>query len=90
LALIDRGEIELEPNTAFIDEDTCSGCRLCISMCPYTAISFDGEKGVSVVNVALCKGCGTCVATCPSGSAQQQLFTDQQVYQEIEGLLEYV
>jgi heterodisulfide reductase subunit A len=90
LALIDRGEIELEPNTAFIDEDTCSGCRLCISMCPYTAISFDGEKGVSVVNIALCKGCGTCVATCPSGSAQQQLFTDQQVYQEIEGLLEYV
>jgi len=90
LALIDRGHVELEPNTAFIDEELCSGCKTCVNMCPYSAISFDAEKFVAKVNEALCKGCGTCVAACPSGSAQQHLFTDEQIFDEIEGVLSYV
>lgn len=87
LALIDRGFVELEPNTAYIDEALCSGCKTCITLCPFSAISFDRERGVAVVNEALCKGCGTCVAACPSGAAQQSLFTDEQIYTEIEGVL---
>jgi heterodisulfide reductase subunit A len=90
LALIDAGQIELEPNTAWIDEDVCSGCKTCISLCPYKAISHDEERKIAVLDPALCKGCGTCVAACPSGAAQQHLFTDQQVHDEIEGLLSYV
>lgn len=90
LALIDKGYIELEPNTAFIDEDKCSGCHTCIALCPYTAISFNEEKGKAEINEALCKGCGTCVAACPAGAAQQHHFTDDQIYEEIEGVLEYV
>lgn len=87
LALMDRGIVELEPNTAFIDEEICSGCHLCIAMCPYSAISYDKEKKVAVLNEALCKGCGACVATCPSGAAQQNLFLDSQIFAEIEGVL---
>ncbi len=34
LALIDAGQIELEPNTAWIDEDMCSGCGTCIPLVP--------------------------------------------------------
>ncbi|MBI1387836.1 MAG: 4Fe-4S dicluster domain-containing protein [bacterium] len=90
LAMIDKGFVELEPNTAFIDEEVCSGCKSCIPMCPYTAIKRDDEKKVAVINEALCKGCGTCVATCPSGAAQQNLFLDEQIYEEIEGVLNYV
>ncbi len=56
-------------------------------MCPYDAISRDEEKGVAVVDEALCKGCGTCAAACPSGSISQRLFTDDQIYAEIEGIL---
>jgi heterodisulfide reductase subunit A len=89
LALIDKGYVELEPNTAFIDEASCCGCHTCIPMCPYTAIAFDVEKKVAVINEALCKGCGTCVGACPSGSAQQNLFTDEQIYEEIRGVLHY-
>lgn len=90
LALLGKGYVELEPNTAFIDEDKCSGCKTCISMCPYHAITRNEEKGVAKVNPVLCKGCGTCVTSCPSGSAQQNLFTDAEIYSEIEGVLSYV
>ncbi|MFZ5804875.1 MAG: FAD-dependent oxidoreductase [Acidobacteriota bacterium] len=90
LALLDRGYVELEPNVAWIDEEACSGCKTCVPLCPYSAITFDGEKGKSRINEALCKGCGTCVAACPSGAAQQQLFTDRQILAEIKGVLAYV
>ena len=90
LVLADRGYVELEPNTAYVLEDDCSGCKTCIALCPFSAISFDGEKEVAAMNEALCKGCGTCVAACPSGSVQQHLFTDEQIFAEIEGVLSYV
>jgi len=90
LALIDAGQIELEPNTAWIDEDTCSGCATCILLCPYKAITRDLERKIAVIDTALCKGCGTCVAACPSGAAKQHLFSDEQVYEELEGLMNYV
>lgn len=92
LAMVDKGYVELEPNTASISADLCCGCRTCIAMCPYSAIRVDesasGEK--SVINEALCKGCGTCVAACPSGAITQNLFTDDQIFEEIEGVLNYV
>ena len=87
LSTIAKGEVELEPIQAYIDPELCAGCRLCNSLCPYGAISYDEEKGVSVVNEATCKGCGTCVATCPSSVATAKGFTDQQIFAEIEGLL---
>jgi heterodisulfide reductase subunit A len=89
LALIDAGGIDQEPNTAYIHEEDCSGCKSCIAICPYTAISFDGGKQKAVINPALCKGCGTCVASCPSGSIGQNLFEDQEIFEEIHGVLAY-
>jgi heterodisulfide reductase subunit A len=70
-----------------IDEEKCSGCRICNDLCPYTAIDFDEEKGVSVINSALCKGCGTCAAACPQGIITARHFTDKQIVSEIEGIL---
>ena len=56
-------------------------------MCPYSAISYDEKKNVSVINDALCKGCGTCVAACPSAAIRGQHFTDEQLMSEVEGVL---
>jgi heterodisulfide reductase subunit A len=87
LSLINAGHIELEPNTAYIVAEDCSGCKTCVPMCPYHAITVNVEKGKAEINEVLCKGCGTCVAVCPSGSARQNMFEDDEIYEEIEGVL---
>lgn len=87
LALIDAGSIELEPNTSYVIEEVCSGCKTCVPMCPYNAITFAEDLGKAQITEALCKGCGVCVAACPSGSIQQHLFEDEQIFAEIRGVL---
>lgn len=87
LATIERGKVQVEVTTAEINSDICCGCQFCISVCPYTAISFNEEEGVSEVNEALCKGCGTCGSACPSGAINSKHFTDQQIFSQIEGLM---
>ena len=87
LAMISRGNVEIEAATAAINEELCSGCKICNLLCPFSAISFDEEKEVSRVNEALCKGCGVCVAACPSGAITGKHFTTGQLLAEIEGVL---
>ena len=89
IALIDKGKVTVEPYIAVVNEELCSGCRICIGLCPYNAISFNEEKKVAEINPALCKGCGTCVAACPSGAIEQNFFKDDYIRKELEGLLEY-
>jgi len=87
MSLMGRGKVIIEPTVAEIDPATCSGCRICNSLCAYSAISYNPLTNVSEVNPALCKGCGTCVAACPSGAAYAWHFSDEQIFAEIEGLL---
>ena len=87
LAIISKGKVEIEAAIAVIDEEHCSGCKVCIDLCPYKAISFDEAKKVSRVNEALCKGCGTCVAACPAGAIKGRHFTTEEIMAEIEGAL---
>lgn len=92
-AMINSGSLELEPYISEIDEDICSGCKTCISVCPYDAASFDEEKKVSTIEEALCRGCGICASVCPSGAAQHYGYTDEEITAEIianaEGVKEY-
>jgi heterodisulfide reductase subunit A len=90
LAMVDRGYVMLEANTAHIDDAMCSGCKTCVGLCPFNAISFDEGRKKASVNEVICKGCGICVGACPSGAAQQHLFTDEEIFSEIEGVLAYV
>ncbi len=87
LSVIAQGEVSIEPVRASIDEENCSGCRICNTMCPYNAIDFIEEDLVSRVNPALCKGCGTCVAACPSQVINGAHFTFDQLIAEIDGIL---
>ncbi|MBN1412948.1 MAG: CoB--CoM heterodisulfide reductase iron-sulfur subunit A family protein [Spirochaetales bacterium] len=85
--LVPGNEIELEMMTAVIDPELCSGCKLCISVCPFKAIVYNKEKKVSEVMEAICRGCGTCSAACPNGASTARNFTNHQILAEIGGLL---
>ncbi|MEM0192484.1 MAG: 4Fe-4S binding protein, partial [Candidatus Korarchaeum sp.] len=84
--LLVKDYIEVEPLIAEVDESKCSGCGICVSLCPFNAISIlkreDGTK-YSKIDPMLCEGCGTCVAACPSAAIQQYGYKDKQIIPQI-------
>jgi H+/Na+-translocating ferredoxin:NAD+ oxidoreductase subunit B len=56
--------IEGPRRIAFIDEERCIGCTLCIKACPVDAI-VGAAKLMHTVVTELCTGCDLCVAPCP-------------------------
>lgn len=87
LSLINKGTIELEPIRASIDKERCSGCRMCLDLCPYSALSMNEKSNQADIDAALCQGCGACVAACPARAITSDHFTDEQMMAEIEGIL---
>ncbi len=88
--ILSKPKLKAEPNVAFVDENLCSGCKMCIKICPYNAIDSVNEEinnkmvTHAKVNEGLCQGCGTCVSTCPSGAIQQRGFKDNQILMMID------
>ena len=87
-----KGEVEIEPITASTDETVCGACEVCVELCPFGAVSIEGEgdEKHAAINVALCKGCGTCVGACPSGAMNQNHFKTEQIMAQISAALEDV
>lgn len=86
IALMSKDEILHEPIIATVDEDMCSGCSICIGVCPYGARELNADK-VALVNDILCEGCGACISACPSGASQQKNLTDMQIDNMINVIL---
>ena len=86
MTILSKKELETEPIIAQSNEDLCSGCGVCVSICPYKAIELiKDEKGThSHVNEALCKGCGACCNACPAGAMQQRGYKDKQILPMID------
>ncbi len=76
-----------EPTIVPVNEELCSGCGICVAVCPYGARSLDLERKVVTVNEVLCEGCGACAAACPSGAAQQRNLTDDQIFSMVKVML---
>jgi heterodisulfide reductase subunit A len=87
LGLFGQGEVEVEPTVAIVEERLCTGCKTCVGLCAYSAISFDEFRKTASVNEALCQGCGTCAAACPVAAIGVQHYTPEQLFAQIEGIL---
>jgi len=85
-----KGIMTVEPIVSVLaDEDACRGCGLCVDLCPYGAMEIvQTEKGrkVRVIPVA-CKGCGICASTCYQHALDINVYTDQQVEEQIRAFL---
>jgi len=89
IRLMHKGEITTEPITSMVVEEHCKSCGKCAEVCPYNAIKVDVKrKTPAVVNTAACAGCGTCAAECPFGAIIMNHFTDEQILNQVDALLE--
>jgi len=82
--LMSKGEVEIIPYYATVIDHKCAGCKSCIGLCPFNAITFNTIESVAEINDIMCKGCGTCVAACPSKAIIQNHFDDLQILPMIE------
>jgi heterodisulfide reductase subunit A len=82
--VISKEFVETEGIIAAVNPNKCTGCELCIQVCPFGAI--DKVDAKAKVNEALCKGCGTCNAVCKSGAIRQKGFRDEQIIEVIDAL----
>ncbi len=81
------GKVAIEPIVAIVDENLCSGCRVCEHLCEFNAFEYDSEKRLVKLNEVLCKGCGVCVAACPSKAISMKHYTDVQLSAQLAGLI---
>jgi heterodisulfide reductase subunit A len=91
VTILSRPTLEMEGTIAHVDEDLCSGCRMCEKICEFGAIEMvesEGKKRSHIIE-ELCKGCGVCGSTCPSGAITLGGFTDGQIISQVRaGLME--
>ena len=87
LALFGQGVVDVEPTVAGVDTRLCTGCKTCVGLCAYAAISFNAATQTAVINEAQCQGCGTCAAACPVAAICVQHYTPDQLFAQIKGIL---
>jgi coenzyme F420-reducing hydrogenase delta subunit len=66
-----------------INQDLCSRCSICHSICPYEAIKRDTETGKVEIDLQKCQVCGICYSACP-------VFAIEMVYYNYDSLIDYV
>ncbi|MCG3215565.1 MAG: CoB--CoM heterodisulfide reductase iron-sulfur subunit A family protein [Candidatus Heimdallarchaeota archaeon] len=82
-----QGKVVIEAISATMDDDLCSGCRICEKLCDYNALEFDSENKIVTINEVVCKGCGSCAVACPTGAISMKHYSNLQVLAQIGGIL---
>jgi heterodisulfide reductase subunit A len=87
--ILSKSTLEMEGIIANVNEDLCSGCRICEYLCPYGAIEMkdkNGKTGAHVIE-ALCKGCGACGTACPTKAIIMGHFTMEEILAQVKAAL---
>ena len=80
-----KGKVAVAPIVSKVDKDTCIGCGICESLCPFNAIRLvkDGKRKKAETITASCKGCGICAVHCPTIAISMGGFTDDAIMAQI-------
>ena len=83
------GDVELDPYYAYSVRE-CSGCGVCIKLCPSGAFSVERTEAVKskrksrvYINPNACKMCGLCVSACPEEAIDQGFYSNAEIFAEI-------
>ena len=89
-AILRKGFAELDPLVATVKTDACTACGKCLDACPYAAIGMTSLEGreIAAISATACKGCGGCVPVCPEDAIDLRGYTDAQVRDQIDRMLE--
>ena len=79
LQLFSHDEMTQEPTVAYVVEELCSGCGICVEVCPYEARTLDPMRRIATVNAALCQNCGACLVACPNKASRIRNWTPEQI-----------
>ena len=85
VAILSQDRLFHSPTVAKVISNLCTGCGMCVAVCPYDALTL--KDGKVEVNEVLCEGCGTCTATCLRSAIQVKNLTQQQVAEMITACL---
>jgi heterodisulfide reductase subunit A len=87
--ILSKPTLEMEGIVAKVNEDLCSGCRICEYLCPYGAIEMKEKDGKLTAHVieALCKGCGACGTACPTKAIIMGHFTTEEILAQVRAAL---
>ena len=91
-AILGESKWIVEPLVARVNEELCSGCGVCESVCSYDAVRIEEIAGKKLAKVTegLCRGCGICGAACPVGAIKMPHYTKDQVVAQVKAVLEEV
>jgi len=53
--------------TLQLDQQKCSGCKMCINVCPHEVFGFKDKKAFIAIKDH-CMECGACKINCPEGA----------------------
>jgi coenzyme F420-reducing hydrogenase delta subunit len=67
-----------------INQDLCSRCYVCQSICPYEAINRD-ESGKVEINSKDCQVCGICYSACPVSAIKMNYYTYDNLIEYLKG-----
>jgi heterodisulfide reductase subunit A-like polyferredoxin len=84
VTLLSKDQIQSSGLTVQVNERICSGCGVCVEVCPYEARVINERSGKAEIIEVLCQGCGACATACPNGATLQVGFTKTQVYHMLE------
>lgn len=60
--------------TLEMDEETCTGCGMCVIVCPHGVLELRDRKAV-ITDRDACMECGACAINCPVGAVSVRTGT---------------
>jgi coenzyme F420-reducing hydrogenase delta subunit/Na+-translocating ferredoxin:NAD+ oxidoreductase RNF subunit RnfB len=67
-----------------INDDYCSRCTICSSLCPYDAITQDRANHKMVLDISKCQVCGICYSACPAKAIDTVYYSTDSVLKYLE------